>query len=117
MKRPEAKYFCNKCGYVGPNSQHENCSYFACTSLEYQYIEELERQLAERDAEIATARYENVLKYGTSHPEMYETELDCVKRQIALLREALERCAMFKLQPDTIQQITNRALAATEEKK
>lgn len=64
-------------------------------------IDELERQLAERDAE-----------FIKTHNWLCDRN-----EQVALLREALERCAMFKLQPDTIQQITNRVLAATEEKK
>ena len=39
--------------------------------------------------ELEKARYENVIKYGTSHPEMYKTELDYAKEGLQQARELL----------------------------
>ena len=70
MKKPEARYYCNKCGYHGSQSGHANCNYFACTTLEYQYIEQQEKELtdlrarlekAERDAASKQARIDEMM--------------------------------------------------------
>jgi hypothetical protein len=43
-------------------------------------------QLRQRVAELEDTRaYENLIKYGNTHPEMYKTELDLVKEQLAAM--------------------------------
>ena len=41
-----------------------------------------------------TRAYENLIKYGTSRPEMYKTELDLVKEQLAACEK--ERDELFE---------------------
>ena len=63
MNKPEAFYFCNKCGYHGKTSEHGNCDYFACTTLEHQYIEQQEKELTDLRARCEKA--ERVLQEPT----------------------------------------------------
>ncbi len=44
MERPPRNYYCNKCGYIGKESTHGGCNYFASDSAEQRYIDELTRQ-------------------------------------------------------------------------
>lgn len=46
--------------------------------------------LEAKDKEIATMRYENVIRFGTSHPEMYKTELDEAKESIEHYKTGLD---------------------------
>jgi hypothetical protein len=62
-----------------------------------QELESLRAQVVALTKEVELARFGNVVKYGTSHPEMYKSELDVCKEQLAAaqahaaqLREALE---------------------------
>jgi hypothetical protein len=53
MEKPESTYFCNKCGYLGPTSEHAGCNYFACTSLPQQWADQLETENARLREELA----------------------------------------------------------------
>lgn len=44
------------------------------------------KQVEAQAKEIAELRYGNAIKYGTSHPEMYKTELDYAKEEIERLQ-------------------------------
>lgn len=51
--------------------------------------------LEAKDKEIATMRYENAIRFDTSHPEMYKTALDEAKDEIARLNtEYQEVCRL-----------------------
>lgn len=55
MNRPKKSYHCNKCGYIGDASEHSGCDYLACTSLDSQYADHLEAEVARLTAELAAA--------------------------------------------------------------
>ena len=63
-------------------------------------ITTLRQRVAELEKEVATARLENIIKYGVSHPEMYkseyeerlEAERDALIKQRDDLLAALEYC-------------------------
>ena len=62
-----------------------------CESLRHQLADEklCHEETRERVADLEDTRaYENLIKYGNSHPEMYKTELDLVKEQLAASQEA-----------------------------
>jgi hypothetical protein len=61
MQRPPIKYGCNKCGYYGDKSQHDGCDYFACSSMEQQYIDRLTKQRDELAAALALIKPGNEL--------------------------------------------------------
>lgn len=72
IAKPEARHFCNKCGYIGAESRHTNCGYFACTTLEAQYIEQQEAELADLRTRLETAEKDAAAKQARIDELMLE---------------------------------------------
>ena len=60
-------------------------------------IERYAREIARLETELAAARMQNAVVYGTSHPEIYKTAEDEIvelRAEIAIVRAAvIEECA------------------------
>lgn len=57
-------------------------------------VARLRQRVAELEREVATARLENIIKYGVSHPEMYKSEyeerLEAERDELLAAAEAIE---------------------------
>lgn len=54
-------------------------------------VEELRAERASLAEQLTQTRFVNAIKYGTSHPEMYKTEVDTLKEQLAAAKLDSER--------------------------
>jgi len=77
-------------------------------------VESLRQRVAELED---THAYENLIKYGNSHPEMYKTELDLVKEQLAASEKERDGAIrMLELEKESHIRTENQLAAVEKER-